>query len=136
MKKSLSILIAMLSVFLLLSGCASKSKPADAPQPSTEASANVAERVLTKEMAFEGVNNYCHSAYDWSPAENDPSLMYVTPGEETDSAFQVIFRSYTGAFVYFQVDKASGDVSMKEVVPSMNIEEDAGSFSLYDYLKP
>ena len=136
MKKSLSILIAVLAILVLLSGCASKSGPADTPQPSAEVSADVTARTITKDMAFDGVNNYCQSAYDWSPAETDPSIMYVTPGEETESAFQVIFRSYTGAFVYFLVDKSSGNVSMTERVPGMDIEADAGSFNLFDYLKP
>ena len=47
-------------------------------------------------MAYEGVNNYCHSEYDWSVAKENPSIMCVEMGEETDSAYQVIFRSYTG----------------------------------------
>lgn len=33
-------------------------------------------------MAYEGVSNYCHSAYDWSMAEANPSMMYVEMGEE------------------------------------------------------
>jgi hypothetical protein len=58
----------------------------------------------------------------------------VGMGEESDTAYQVIFRSYTGAFVYFTVDKASGTTTMKEVVPNLGVESDAGDFSLYDYL--
>ena len=92
------------------------------------------ENAVTKKMAYEGVNNYCHSHYDWSVAEENPDVMYVRMGEESDTAYQVIFRSYTGAFVYFTVDKASGMTSMKEVVPNLGVESDAGEFSLYDYL--
>ena len=51
---------------------------------------------ITAEMALEGVSNYRHSEYDWSIAEDNPSIMYVQMGEETDSAYQVVFRSYTG----------------------------------------
>ena len=69
---------------------------------------NGSQRPITAEMAYEGVNNYCHSAFDWSIAKDNPSIMYVSMGEETDSAFQVIFRSYTGALTYFYVDKTSG----------------------------
>ena len=29
---------------------------------------NTAKSEITAEMAFEGVSNYCHSAYDWSVA--------------------------------------------------------------------
>ena len=90
---------------------------------------------ITAEMAFEGVSNYCDSAYDWSIAKNDSSIMYIKMGEETDSAYLVVFRSYTGAFVNFYVDKASGTTRMVEKVPSLNIEEDAGTIELFDYLE-
>lgn len=90
---------------------------------------------ITAEMAYEGVNNYCHSTYDWSVAEENPSIMYVTMGEETETEYQVIFRSYTGAFVYFYVDKASGTTRMVESVPSLDVEEEAGTINLSDYLE-
>ena len=48
---------------------------------------------------------------------------------------QVVFRSYTGALVNFYVDKASGTTRMVEKVPSLNIEEDAGTIELFDYLE-
>ena len=84
-------------------------------------------------MAYEGVSNYCHSAYDWSIAKENPSIMYVQMGEETDSAYQVVFRSYTGAFVNFYVDKASGTTRMEEYVPTLDVKNDAGTINLYDY---
>jgi hypothetical protein len=56
-------------------------------------------------------------------------------GEETDSAYEVVFRSYTGAFVHFYVDKASGATKIVEKVPSLNVEEEAGTINLFDYLK-
>ena len=92
-------------------------------------------RTITKEMAFEGVNYYCHKEYDWSVAKDNPDIMYVQMGEETDSAYQVVFRSYTGAFVHFYVDKTSGTTKMVEKVPSLNVEEDAGTINLFDYLE-
>ena len=90
---------------------------------------------ITAEMAYEGVSNYCHSTYDWSVAKENPSIMYVQMGEETDSTYQVVFRSYTGAFVNFYVDKASGTTRMEEYVPSLNIKEEAGTIDIFDYLK-
>ena len=95
----------------------------------------VAKSEITAEMALEGVSNYCHSAYDWSAAEDNPSMMYVEMGEETDSAYQVVFRSYTGAFVYFSVDKASGTTRMEEFVPALDIRSDAGTIDISDYLE-
>lgn len=89
---------------------------------------------ITAEMAYEGVCNYCHSAYDWSMAEENPSIMYVEMGEENDSVYQVVFRSYTGAFVNFYVDKTSGTTRMEEYVPALDVKEETGTFELFDYL--
>ena len=110
-------------------------------------------------MAYEGVSNYCHSAYDWSIAkenrrqteshpsllkdgrgakeegEANPSIMYVKMGEETDSAYQVVFRSYTGAFVNFYVDKASGTTRMEEYVPTLDVRNEAGTINIFDYIE-
>ena len=77
------IVIVLVVAALLLNSCGSKST-------------NESQRKITAEMAYEGVSNYCHSAYDWSIAKENPSIMYVQMGEETDSAYQVVFRSYTG----------------------------------------
>lgn len=90
---------------------------------------------ITAAMAYEGVNNYCHSAYDWSVAKDNPDIMYVQMGEETDSAYHVVFRSYTGAMVNFYVDKASGITRMEEYVPALDITSDAGTIELMDYLE-
>lgn len=89
---------------------------------------------ITAEMALEGVSNYCHSEYDWSPAEGAPEMMYVAMGEETDSAYEVVFRSYTGAQVFFYVDKGSGSTRMVEHVPALGVESEAGTMDLFDYL--
>ena len=93
------------------------------------------KNTITKEMAYEGVSNYCHSAYDWSIAEDNPDIMTLEMGEETDSAYQVVFRSYTGALVYFNVDKASGSTKMVEYVPTLDIQNEAGTINLFDYLE-
>ena len=89
---------------------------------------------ITAEMALEGVSNYCHSEYDWSMAEDNPDIMGVQMGEESDSAYQVVFRNYTGAFVNFYVDKSSGTTRMEEYVPNLDIKEDAGTIDLFDYI--
>ena len=95
---------------------------------------NTTKSGITTEMAFEGVRNYCDSAYDWSIAKNDSSIMYIKMGEETDSAYHVIFRSYTGAFVNFYVDKTSGTTRMEEYVPTLDVKSEAGTINLFDYL--
>ena len=85
-------------------------------------------------MAYEGVSNYCHSTYDWSVAEENPSMMNMEMGEETDSAYQVVFRSYTGAIVYFYVDKMSGLTRMVEYVPALDVKNEAGVIDINHYL--
>ena len=89
---------------------------------------------ITAEMAYEGVNNYCHSQYDWSRAEENPDVMYVAMGDSTESEYKVIFRSYTGAIVNFYVDKASGKTRMVESVPALDVDTITGTIDLFDYL--
>ena len=118
----MNITLSIVLVTSLLCSCGSKGT-------------NGSQSEITADMAFEGVNNYCHKEYDWSIAKDNPDIMYVQMGEETDSAYQVVFRSYTGAFVHFYVNKTSGTTRMVERVPNLNVEEDAGTINLFDYLE-
>ena len=133
MKKLFYTLAAALALCAVLQGCGSKNEAANSQPPET-AEVDAVESGITKEMAFEGVDNYCHGAYDWSAAKDNPDLMYVEMGEESETEYQVIFHSYTGALVYFYVDKTNGTTRMTEYVPALNVEEDAGTINLYDYL--
>lgn len=116
--------IVIFSVLMVLLFCSCHGNKTDAIQSSG----------ITAEMAYEGVNNYCHSEYDWSPAEENPSMMSVTMGEETETEYKVIFRSYTGALVNFYVDKSSGKTRMVESVPALGVDSVAGTIDLLDYL--
>ena len=120
--------------FLALFLCSCNNNKVNDTQ-SSDAQTEDTLRTITADMAYEGINNYCHSAYDWSVAKDDPDIMYLTMGEETDSTYQVVFRSYTGAFVHFYVNKASGTTRIVEKVPNLNIEEDSGTIDLFDYLE-
>ena len=128
--KMKSIIFPCVLVVLLLS-CRNKADVA----PSFNVQTEDTLRTITEEMAFEGVNNYCHKEYDWSVAKDNPDIIYLTMGAETDSTYQVVFRSYTGAYVHFYVNKTSGTTRMVEKVPSLNVEEDAGIINLFDYLE-
>ena len=125
--------IAFTFVFVALLLCSCNNNKVNDTQ-STDVQTEDTLRTITKEMAFEGVNNYCHKEYDWSVAKDNPDIMFVQIGEETDSAYQVVFRSYTGAFVHFYVNKTSGTTKMVEKVPSLNVEEETGTINLFDYL--
>ena len=119
MMKQIALLFLLATMFLC--SCGSKST-------------NESQSKITAEMALEGVSNYCHSEYDWSMAKDNPDIMGVEMGEETDSAYQVVFRSYIGTFVNFYVDKASGTTRMEEYVPTLDVKSDAGTIELFDYL--
>ena len=136
----LPILIGM--SFISCKDNAKSEMPQQSPTAETEAkdtvrtdTTNATKPKITKGMALQGVSNYCHKSYDWSAAKDNPSIMYVEMGEETETEYQVNFRSYTGAFVYFHVDKATGKTRMVEHVPNLNITEEAGSIDLLEYLK-
>ena len=116
------LILSIVLVSLLLCSCGSKGT-------------NGSQSEITADMAFEGVNNYCHKEYDWSVAKDNPDIMYLQMGEETDSAYQVVFRSYTGAFVHFYVNKITATTRIVEKVPSLNVEEEKGSIELFDYIE-
>ena len=126
--------IAFTFVFVALFLCSCRNKQTGVTQ-SFVAQTEDTLRTISADMAYEGINNYCHSAYDWSVAKDNPDIMYLTMGEETDSTYQVVFRSYTGAFVHFYVNKTSGTTRMVEKVPSLNVEEKSGTIELFDYLE-
>ena len=125
--------IAFTFFFVALLLCSCNNNKVNDTQ-STDLQTEDTLRTITEEMAYEGVNNYCHKEYDWSVAKDNPDIMFVQMGEETDSAYQVVFRSYTGAFVHFYVDKTSGTTRIVEKVPSLSVEEETGNIELFDYL--
>ena len=125
---------ALLFVFIALFLCSCRNNKAEVT-PSSNVQTEDMLRTITADMAYEGVNKYCHSAYDWSVAKDNPDIMFVQVGEETDSAYQVVFRSYTGAYVHFYVDKTSGTTRIVEKVPNLNVEEETGTINLFDYLE-
>lgn len=127
MKRLIFVLAFVLLMSAVLSACKTENETASYPIAS--------QNSISEEMAFEGVNNYCHSEYDWEVAKDNPEIMYVEMGEETETEYQVVFRSYTGSFVYFYVNKSNGTTRLVEYVPTLNVEEEAGSINIYDYLK-
>ena len=126
--------MAFLVVFGALFFCSCRNGSADVAQ-SSDVQTEDTLKTITEAMAYEGVSNYCHREYDWSLAKDNPAIMSLQMGEETDSTYQVVFRSYTGAFVHFYVDKTTGSIKIVEKVPSLNIEEEAGNMNLFDYLE-
>ncbi len=128
------LVISSFFIALLLCSC-NNGKTTESQVENTQTPELKESAKITAEMAYEGVNNYCHSEYDWSVAKDNPSMMYVKMGEETDAEYQVEFRSYTGAIVYFYVDKTSGATRMVEYVPNLDVKNEVGTINLFDFLK-
>ena len=47
----------------------------------------------------------------------------------------MVFRSYTGAFVNFYVEKSSGKTRIVESIPSLGVEDEVGMIDISDYLE-
>ena len=135
MKKLVFVFILVFVMGAVFQGYGTRNEIADSSSPSEDLGNKAPQNNISEEMAYDGVYNYCRSTYDWSIAEDNPDIMYLTMGEETESEYQVIFRSYTGTFVYFYVDKLSGVTRLIDYVPSFDIQEEAGTINLCDYLK-
>ena len=111
--------LILLTICFVLFGCAKEKE----------------EPKISSDIAYAGVNNYCHDNYDWSVADENPDIMYVKMGEETDTEYEVIFRSYTGAFINFYVNKEDGKTRIIENSPVSNETNELVSINILDYIK-
>lgn len=132
-RKNISIIVLLFAIAMLMSSCNSANTSVDGSK-AINVSNTSRQNEITKEMAYNGINNYCHKNFDWDIAKDNPDIMYVEMGEETDTEYQVTFRSYTGSFTYFYVNKSDGNTKIVEYVPVMNIKEETGTINLFDYL--
>ena len=135
MKRFFVILFMVFTIIVMINGCKAKEEVSSNIDNVEITSTKKNNDKITKDMAYNGINNYCHITYDWSIAKDNPSIMSVEMGEETDIEYQVIFKSYTGSFVYFYVDKLSGITKMVDYVPDLDIREESGTINLFDYLE-
>ncbi len=103
----------------------SESKDADMDSSS--------ESGITGPMALKGVRNYCGSVYRLSTDDGQTGDIDIEIGEITDAAYQLSYRSYTGAVVNFYVDRTTGLTRVTEYVPGLEIENEAGTFSILEY---
>ncbi|MBR4314363.1 MAG: hypothetical protein IKP66_05580 [Lachnospiraceae bacterium] len=137
MRKIFYIVSIILASMLLLFACSSKINAVESANniESTSVDSTInGKQKLTKEMAYNGIDNYCHQNFDWSIAKDNPDMMYVEMGEETDTEYEVILRSYTGSFTYFYVNKSDGKTRIVEYVPALDIKEESGIISIFDYI--
>jgi RNA polymerase sigma factor (sigma-70 family) len=92
---------------------------------------------LTEDQAVTAVMNYCYekdpTLYNMS---QDDHFYYWALTDSQGSEYTVTYRSYTGALIYFHVNKTTGEVTSTEYVPGIIDEESPGSdyFNAWDYL--
>ena len=75
--------IAFTFFFVALLLCSCNNNKVNDTQ-STDLQTEDTLRTITEEMAYEGVNNYCHKEYDWSVAKDNPDIMFVLSWTEKD----------------------------------------------------
>ncbi len=131
MKRLFYIFIFVFNATFINSGCVSNNNVKI--NTANETALNGTKSILTKDMVYSGINNYCHQNFDWSITQDNPDIMYVEMGEETDTEYEVIFRSYTGSFTYFYVNKSDGKTRVVEYVPALDIKEESGTINIFDY---
>lgn len=137
MKKLFCLVSVIFFSMLMLIACTPKNNVVESANNLESTAVNNdtnAKGKITKEMAYNGINNYCHQNFDWSIAKENPDIMSVEMGKETDTEYQVTFRSYTGSLTYFYVNKSDGKTRIVEYVPALNIKEESGTINLFDYL--
>ena len=137
MKKLFCLVSIIFFSMLVLFACTPKNNEVESTNNIESTSVNGdanAKGKITREMAYNGINNYCHQNFDWSIAKENPDIMSVEMGEETDTEYQVIFRSYTGSFTYFYISKSDGKTRIVEYVPALDIKEESGTINIFDYI--
>ena len=133
MKSFFYIFVLLLVATFVNSGCVSNNNSVNI-NSTNETNLKDSKSKLTKDMVYNGINNSCHQNFDWSIAKENPDIMYVEMGEETDTEYQVTFRSYTGSFTYFYVNKSDGNTRIVEYVPVLDIKEESGTINVFDYI--
>lgn len=56
-------------------------------------------------------------------------MMYVEMGEETDTEYQVTFRSYTGSLTYFYVNKSDGKQELSSMSQHLILKKSQGQLA-------
>ena len=87
---------------------------------------------------FRGEDPHCMLIEDLAYYQQHPEERLVFEQSQQHSSerpHEQFIDVYTGALVYFYVDKVSGTTKMVEHVPALNIENEAGTIELVDYLR-
>lgn len=107
----------------------------DTTEENTSEEASNGNVALTDQVVLNAIIDYCY--------ENHPGIATAEEGsyywdifETSDEEITIVFRSYTGAFMYYHVPVATGDVYVMEYIPVVMDAPQMGDeqFSIYDYI--
>ena len=129
MKKSKTIITAILFMMIILSACGGE---------KTKGTADNEKSKLTEEQAYDAVINYnkaIGSGYD-EEVNSEGYLEYWDVTTNENGEIVVLYRSYTGAQIRYYVNSITGDTYVTELVPGIIDEEQKTdeTFNARDYL--
>ncbi|SEG27840.1 Transglutaminase-like superfamily protein [Eubacterium ruminantium] len=148
MKKRFRIIAVVLAMGMMLQGCGSgKDNKDNAGNTSivTENSQNTGDSgatesagtdtpasAITKDMAEEGVGNYCRSIYGWNGVNDKASGVYLK--SEASDEIIMDYISYTGVTVSFRIEKQTGATEISEYDPVIGTSSVVGTVNISDYI--
>lgn len=92
---------------------------------------------LDRDQTLAAIERFCREQNpDLNNMSQDEYSFYWELTSETEQEYVVTYRSYTGSFTYFHVNKATGEVTTMEYVPGITDGEVPGAeeFQIWDYI--
>lgn len=102
-----------------------------------EISNSQSSKELDGDQTLAAIERFCREQNpDLNNMSQDEYSFYWELTSETEQEYVVTYRSYTGSFTYFHVNKATGEVTTMEYVPGITDGEVPGAeeFQIWDYI--
>lgn len=102
-----------------------------------EISNSQSSKELDRDQTLAAIERFCREQNpDLNNMSQDEYSFYWELTSETEQEYVVTYRSYTGSFTYFHVNKATGEVTTMEYVSGITDGEVPGAeeFQIWDYI--
>lgn len=102
-----------------------------------EISNSQTSKELDGDQTLAAIERFCREQNpDLNNMSQDEYSFYWELTSETEQEYVVTYRSYTGSFTYFHVNKATGEVTTMEYVSGITDGEVPGAeeFQIWDYI--
>ena len=87
-----------------------------------EISNSQSSKELDRDQTLAAIERFCREQNpDLNNMSQDEYSFYWELTSETEQEYVVTYRSYTGSFTYFHVNKATGEVTTMEYVPGITL---------------